>query len=87
VERQFPVAQLPILFEQRAAQHRFGGQALPSSRFNAAPTQVSRHQAKQIAMLIQPLRHRLQLAADLVRGEKIEYGLDGAFLPNLNSWR
>jgi hypothetical protein len=32
-------------------------------------------------MLIQPLRHRLQLAADLVFGEEIEYaGLDGAFL-------
>ena len=41
-------------------------------------------------MLIQPLRHRLQLAADLVPGEKIEYaGLDGAFLAHcrLRRWQ
>src|SRR6516164_8202501 len=32
-------------------------------------------------MLIQPARHCLELAADLVSGEEIEYaGLDGAFL-------
>jgi len=32
-------------------------------------------------MLVQPLRHRFQLAADLVIGEEIEYAdLDGAFL-------
>ena len=34
-----------------------------------------------LAVLIQPLRHRFQLATNLVPGKKIEYaGLDGAFL-------
>jgi hypothetical protein len=81
VECQHLIAQLPVLLEDRTAQHRFSGQALLSGRFDAASIQVSRHHAKQIAMLVQPLRHRLQLAADLVRGEKIESaGLDGAFL-------
>ena len=40
-------------------------------------------------MLVQPPRHRLQLAADLVVGGEIEYaGLDGAFLiVGLRRWR
>src|SRR5271170_6114622 len=41
-------------------------------------------------MLVQPERHSLQLAADLVLGEEIEYaGLDGAFLTHcrLRRWR
>ena len=90
MERQLLVAQLPVLLEQRAAQHRFGRQALPSGGLDADPNQIARHQAKQIAMLIQPLRHRLQLVADLVRGENIEYaGLDGAFLAHcrLRRWQ
>ena len=90
MEGQLLVAQLPVLLEDRAAQYGFGWQTLPSGRLDAAPTQVSRHHGKQIAMLIQPLRHRLQLAADLVRGEKIEYaGLDGAFLAHcrLRRWQ
>jgi hypothetical protein len=41
-------------------------------------------------MPVKPLRHRLQLAADLVLGKNIEYtGLDGAFLAHcrLRRWR
>jgi hypothetical protein len=45
------------------------------------PAQALRHQAGQLAMVIQPHRHRLQLTADLVSGEAIESaGLDGALL-------
>ena len=80
VVRQFLTAQLPILFEKRAAQHRLGRQPLPSGGLEAVSMQVSRHQAKQMAMLVQPLQHRFQFVTDLVRGENIEYaGLDGAF--------
>jgi hypothetical protein len=44
-------------------------------------TQIAGHQAHQRALPIQPLRDRLQLAADLVPGKDLEYsGLDGAFL-------
>ena len=70
---QLLVAQLAVLLEQRAAQHRLRRQALPSGRAHAVAAQVLRHQPEQRAMRIQPLRHRLQLAADLVPGEDIEY--------------
>ena len=90
MECQFLVAQLPVLLEDRAAQYRFGRQTLPSGGFDANPDQIAGHQAKQFAMLVQPSRHRLQLAADLVCGEDIEYaGLDGAFLAQcrLRRWQ
>lgn len=81
MEGQLLIAQLAVLLEERAAQYRFGRQPLPSGGLDATSTQISHHQTKQVTMLIQPPRHRLQLMADLVRGEKIEYtGLDGAFL-------
>ena len=81
MERQLFVTQLTVLLEQGAAQHRFGRQAFPSGRLDPVPTKVCRHQAEQVAMLVEPLRHRFQLTADLVRGENIEYtGLDGAYL-------
>jgi hypothetical protein len=81
MERQFLVAQLVVLLEQGTAQHRFRRQALPSGRLDAMPANVPRHQADQIAMRVEPLRHRFQLTADLVCGENIEYaGLDNAFL-------
>jgi hypothetical protein len=46
------------------------------------PPQIGRHQVDQPGLTIQqPLRHCLQLAADLVLREHLEYsGLDGAFL-------
>ena len=90
MEGQFLITQLPVLFQQRAAQDRLSRQALASSCLDAVPTQVSRHQANQIAMRVQPVRHRLQFAADLVRGEKIEYArLDGAVLAHcrLRRWQ
>ena len=78
---QLLVAQLAVLLEKRAAQHRLRRQASPSGLLDPVAAQVRRHQAEQRAMRIQPVRHRLQLAADLVPGENIEYaGLDGAFL-------
>jgi len=36
------------------------------------PAQILLRQADELAMLVQPLRHRLQLAPDLVIGEEIE---------------
>jgi hypothetical protein len=74
--------QIPVqLLEQGTAQHRFGRQALPSGCLDAMLADVCGHQAEQIAMLIEPSRHRFQFAADLVLGVTIEYaGLDGAFL-------
>jgi hypothetical protein len=54
------------LLKDRAAQHCLGRQALASGRLDAMSAQVPCHQAEQIAMLIQPLRHRLQFVADLV---------------------
>lgn len=48
---------------------------------DAEATQVTDHQARPIAMLIQPTRHRLQFAADLVCSEDIEYaGVKGVRL-------
>jgi hypothetical protein len=45
------------------------------------PAQVCRDQAGQFAVVVEPCGHRLQLTADLVSGEQIEYaGLDRAFL-------
>jgi hypothetical protein len=36
------------------------------------PAQILRHQPDELAILVQPLGHRLQFAADLVPGEEIE---------------
>src|SRR5262245_65750617 len=81
MERQFVVAQLPILLEKRTSQHRLGGQALPPGGLDAEPHQVTGHHPKQIAMLVEPLRHRLQLVADLMRSENVEYaGLEAPFV-------
>lgn len=90
MERQLLMAQLPILLKQRAAQYRFGRQPLPADGLEADPDQISGHLGEQIVMLVKPLRHRLQLVADLVRGENIECaGLDGAFLAHcrLRRWQ
>ena len=72
MERQFLVAQLAVLLEKRTTQHRLGRQALPSGGLDPAATHIVRDQAEQITMLVEPLRYRLQLAADLVPGETIE---------------
>src|SRR5213076_2334783 len=56
-------------------------QASASGFAQSVATQIASHQAHQRALPIQPLRDRLQLAADLVPGKDLEYsGLDGAFL-------
>jgi hypothetical protein len=81
VKGQLFVAQLPLLLEQCTAQHRLRRQASASGLAQSVATQIARHQAHQRALPIQPLRDRLQLAADLVPGKDLEYrGLDGAFL-------
>lgn len=78
---QLLVAQLPVLLQQRATQHRLGRQTAAPGLFHLLPAQIGGHQAQQLAMLVQPLRHRLRLTADLVLGESIEYaGLDDALL-------
>jgi hypothetical protein len=78
---QLLVAQLPILLEQRTAQHRFCRQAVPSRLLDPVPAQIVNHQTQQRAVLVEPLRDGFQLAADLVLREDIKYsGLDDAFL-------
>ena len=81
MERQLFVTQLTMLLEKGASQHRLRRQALPSRLLDLIAAKIACHQTEHRAMLIQPVRHRLQLAADLVPGEKIEYaGLGDAFL-------
>jgi hypothetical protein len=81
MERQLLIAQLAVLLEQGAAQHRLRRQAQPPGLPHPISAQVRRDQAGQLAVLIEPGGHRLQLATDLVPGEQIEYaGLDRAFL-------
>ena len=72
MKRQFLVAQLAMLLEKRTAQDRLGRQAFSPGLLDAVPTQIPHPQLDKFAMLVQPLRHRLQLAADLVSGEEIE---------------
>jgi len=72
MERQFLVAQLAILLEQSTTQDRLGRQALPSGGLDGAAAQITRDQAEQVSMLVEPLRHRVQFAADLVPGKTIE---------------
>ena len=80
VERQLFVAQLTVLLQQRAAQDRFCRQTLAAGRLDPVPAQVNADRAEQLAMIVQPIGHRLQLTTKLVLRENIEYtGLDGAF--------
>ena len=81
MEGEFLVAQLPVLLEQRTAQHRFRRQAVPSGFPKPVPAQIVARQAQQRTVLVEPLRDGFQLAADLVLRENIKYtGLDDAFL-------
>ena len=72
MKRQLLVAQLAMLLEKRATQDRLGRQTLPPGLLNAMSAQILGRQPDQRAMFVQPLRHRLQLAADLVLSEEIE---------------
>jgi hypothetical protein len=72
MKRQLLIAQLAMLLEKRAAQDRLGRQTLSPGLLGAVSAQILRRQSDQLAMLVQPLRHRLQLAADLVPSEEIE---------------
>jgi hypothetical protein len=47
-------------------------EAFSPGLLDAAAAPVLGRQPDELAMLVQPLRHRLQLAADLVSGEEIE---------------
>jgi hypothetical protein len=81
VKGQLVVTQLPLLLEQRTAQHRLRRQSPASRLAQPAAAQITGHQAHQRALAIQPLRDGLQLAADLVPRKNLEYsGLDDAFL-------
>ena len=72
MKRQFLIAELAMLLEERAAQDQLGRQAFSSGFLDAAVGADPRRQPDELAMLVQPLGHRLQLAADLVIGEEIE---------------
>ena len=72
MERQLLVAQLAMLLQQGAAQHRLRRQPLAPGLFDPVPTQVRHDQTAELAVIVEPRRHRLQLAADLVLGEEIE---------------
>jgi hypothetical protein len=72
MERQLLIAQLAVLLEQGAAQHRLRRQALSPGLLHAILAQVRRDQAGQLAVVVEPCGHRLQLTADLVPGEAIE---------------
>jgi len=72
VKRQLFVAQLPLLLEQRTAQNRLRRQSSASRLAQPAAAQITGHQAHQQALLIQPLRDGLQLAADLVTRKDLE---------------
>jgi hypothetical protein len=81
VKGQFLVAELALLLQDRAAQHRFRRQPAPPGLVQPFAPQVTRHQAHQDALPIKPVRDHLQLAAHLVSGKDLEYRrLDGAFL-------
>ena len=90
MERQLLIAQLPMLLEHRTAQHALRRQAAAARLLDAVPAQVRHDQAEQIAVVVQPRRHCLELTTDLVSGEQIEYaGLDRAFWAHrrLRRWR
>jgi hypothetical protein len=72
MKSQFLIAQLPMLLEKRASQNRLGRQAFSPGLFDAMAAQILHRQPDEFAMLVQPLRHPLQLAADLVIGEEID---------------
>jgi hypothetical protein len=81
VKGQLFVTQLALLLEQCTAQHAFRWQSPPASLAHPLSAQIARHEADQPSFAIEPLRHLLQLAADLVLRKDLEYsGLDGAFL-------
>src|SRR6516164_592875 len=81
VKGQLFVTKLALLLEQRTAQHALRWQSSPPGFAHPLPAQISCHLADQRQLAIQPLRHRPQLAADLVLGKYLEYScLDGAFL-------
>ena len=70
MKRQFLVAQLAMLLGEHSAADSAGR---PSRPVSLTPCRrESPPQLDKFAMLVQPLRHRLQLAADLVSGEEIE---------------
>ena len=72
MKRQLLVAQLAMLLEKPTAQHRLCRQTLSPGLLDAMPAQILRNQPDALAILVQPLGHRLQFAADLVPGEEIE---------------
>src|SRR5262249_5806109 len=81
MKSQLLVAQLSILFEQRAAQYGFRRQTLPSRLLHPVPAQIADHLTQQRTLLIEPVRTGLQLASEFVLRKDIKYaGLHDAFL-------
>src|SRR6201984_1849706 len=52
--------------EQSAAQHAFRWQSVPAGLTHSLSPQVTRNQAGQLALAVQPLRHRLEFTANLL---------------------
>ena len=73
MKRQLLVAQLAMLLEKPTAQDRTCRQTLSPGFLDAMPAQISSATGPmELSVLVQPLRHRLQFAANLVPGEEIE---------------
>ena len=72
MEGEFLIGQLAVLQEQGTAQHGLGRPALPPGRLDLLTAQVLRHQSREFGMRVEPLRHRLEFASDLVPGKAIE---------------
>ena len=66
VERQLLVAQLAMLFQHPAAQHRFRRQTLAAGRLEPVPAQLRGNPTADLAMIVQQIGHRLQLTTKLV---------------------
>lgn len=81
IERQLVIAQLPMLLEHSAAQHRLRRQPAAPGRLQAPLAQVVHHRRQHAPMGIEPLRHRLQLAPQFMIEKHFVYSdLGRAFL-------
>ena len=69
MNRQLLIAQLAMLLEKRARKTT-RPQPLSPGLLSAMSAQILGCEPDQLAMLVQPLRHRLQLAADFVPAKK-----------------
>jgi hypothetical protein len=79
-KRQLLIAQLAVLLEHGAAQHRLRRQALPPGLLHAISAQVRRDQAGQLAVVVEPCGSPSAHGRSRARRRGRIYGLDRAFL-------